>query len=1395
MARIVNRQFYQVTSGVVTDTFALPAHNQNDLLVIIIADNANSTHTESGATWNNPINNTSTGHTQSWWWKIAGASEADPTFNFSASSVYSAVCFVIEDAPHSSPIETSGTTTSGGAASTAVTPAITTSSADCLAIHAWSAESRFFHVLLPTNVRTEALISESLSNLDVASNYYPSSGVQQTISASRIRAVSRSYAVSTLVIKNDTNGRVQGQIPLTSAPSTILGSYSLGTTNIASLLTPLDGATTTRDGYDTGSGAQLYKQFECPQTQDGGDAKLNYAAGSLTGDATQLYTTSQDLSNSLVTVSCVGAGFEGWETYENGGLYFGFVNSTQAGATIWKVSASDTLVKQAYGAIPFVINTAITDGREVFGTNNLTSVDDFVWAATTKATSQAFVGPPHKLNTMVMTYGKEGSESSFIDCAEFSDTSTLRTVQAQVGQSQSQFFVTQSIQIGDGGTTVTRWKSSNQSMEMPRAYSEADKDVSIRLNAGDLSLTVYAGSSDSIDLSNTILNFGNYHTPIIHASSSTSATYSFDGCVWLNAGTPTIQTGISYSGLKVQSSQELVHNSASLSGVTIDSVASGETAALQFSASNQTELTAIGTQCGTLTVSNNTNAPAIRINYTGAAGAVTIDLSDVTFSGNETGGDLHFESTNNCDLSIIRNSGTLTTTASAGSTVTVVAPITALRIDPDITITVNGAIRYFDGTPDDQTPNDSGTGDLLDYVYSTTDPIDIEVVEQFYVPVNQQNVTPSNSTRDITMDFDEAYNASHGLALATDYTYTRTDAVTGTLALLTDQSALDIRSALADEIRTNASYYNTKLLLEAIPGLVRIDQLGGLTVTGMDHWKRAGSEVFDAADSSNPVAKWFAIQSVGNITGATAMIRQVSSGDATAVSLTNNVIDEAFQYFKDDNHDALTTGPGEYDRSTYALIKSFKSTFRQGRIDILANAGISALQSTLYVVPLSNAAHTYSGLDPGISADLSLVKHSPALTVDGKSFTWEIRVANNRSATDIANQLHYNAVNNPNATISGYRYFDLPDMCIFNGSNVETEYGVFDDTGTPYSAGVIVRNTADDSVHLGFARQESDTEGVYYEPATSVSIVAPNLIDGTLVVVADLDNPGTWLDDGTVVSGGAGYTLTLPFTGNKNIQLRAGHTDKRIVKENLLLTSGGATYLGTPAADEFYAHHAIDGSLVTGYALDYIFNEIDVVVPDVFNALQGYAWYKYKMMTDATALKRFAGLLDYLSLGHLRFDDVTVDAVVGTALDVKFDNITSPPKEIVESSGIRVDRASGTRPVRTPTTSDAGIDVDWRSDVYVALVTTSDQSLNLATAEQALANKGVTSTRMAEMDNIPTILADTADMQPKVVETHQRLGLDAANPVTNKQDGGYSFGDVSVTGTTDANGNVIQQRQ
>jgi hypothetical protein len=188
MARIVNRQFYQVTSGVVTDTFALPAHNQNDLLVIIIADNANSTHTESGATWNNPINNTSTGHTQSWWWKIAGASEADPTFNFSASSVYSAVCFVIEDAPHSSPIETSGTTTSGGAASTAVTPAITTSSADCLAIHAWSAESRFFHVLLPTNVRTEALISESLSNLDVASNYYPSSGVQQTISASRIRA-------------------------------------------------------------------------------------------------------------------------------------------------------------------------------------------------------------------------------------------------------------------------------------------------------------------------------------------------------------------------------------------------------------------------------------------------------------------------------------------------------------------------------------------------------------------------------------------------------------------------------------------------------------------------------------------------------------------------------------------------------------------------------------------------------------------------------------------------------------------------------------------------------------------------------------------------------------------------------------------------------------------------------------------------------------------------------------------------------------------------------------------------------------------------------------------------------------------------------------------------------
>lgn len=399
--------------------------------------------------------------------------------------------------------------------------------------------------------------------------------------------------------------------------------------------------------------------------------------------------------------------------------------------------------------------------------------------------------------------------------------------------------------------------------------------------------------------------------------------------------------------------------------------------------------------------------------------------------------------------------------------------------------TASTLIRYFeDGS---QTVVDSVTGTTLDYDFPDADPVDVEFVKQGYVPVNRQNVTPTDGgTLDIIMDVDEAYNASHGLTITSQYDYNRSTKV---LTINSDQEALDVRSALADVIRTNSAYYNTALLMVAIPGLTRIDLTNGMTITSMATWKGAGMERFDAADSTNPVEKWVAIKSVGNITGASAYYRQTSSGNATAVSLTSNVVNEAFQYWSDPNHDGSTADG--YDRSGYFVIKTFLAGTRQARADVVASSGLAALKSNLYTISLANLTHDYAGTDPGISADLTLIAGG---TVGGVVFAYEWVDGGTNTGADIADQLHYNRITTPNSVIpggTGLRWWELPDMVIYNATSVETEKG-YREGATPTVVGFYVSRGGAD--HPDFTRFEGDN-GTYYTPPVTANATGTNLPD------------------------------------------------------------------------------------------------------------------------------------------------------------------------------------------------------------------------------------------------------------------------------------------------------------
>ena len=703
----------------------------------------------------------------------------------------------------------------------------------------------------------------------------------------------------------------------------------------------------------------------------------------------------------------------------------------------------------------------------------------------------------------------------------------------------------------------------------------------------------------------------------------------------------------------------------------------------------------------------------------------SITQGSVTADVDEAGG------SNNSDLTITQAASTFTFTSDTGSTL----------------------IRYFEN--DSQTIVDSTTGTSLAYEFPDADPMDAEFLLQNYVPVNRQNVVPvDGGTLDIIMDYDEAYNPSHALTIGAEFDYNRGTKV---FTFNSDQEALNVRSAMADTIRTNSSYYNTSLLLEAIPGLTRIDLIDGATITSMATWKGAGMERFDSADALNPVEKWFAIKSVGAITGATVQYRQTSSGNSTNVTLTSNVVNEVFQYWDDPNHDGSTADG--YDYSDYMVIKSFLAGSKQGRVDVVANAGVSNLSSNLYTVPLVNESHGYSGTDPGITGSLTLVAGS---TVGGVVFSYEWVDGGTNSGANIANQINYNCANIPNSVIAGgtgLRWFEIPDCVIYNASSVETERG-YREGATPALVGFYVSRSSAD--HPSFTRFQGD-DGSYYTPAETVLWTATNFLNGTRVRLYNVTQDRQI--DNSVVSGGGGYSYTLvpstDFDSGDQITMLAtyqsGGVAKNVFRFSTTVTTADVTITDsqTDWDDPGPNTLAIDGSTVSECATDYVGVQVEVTDSDDTTQKSRIAAFIVDAITHEDGIINWVGLDGMPVISYITNTAVRIDAAVA-AVEVINQKSTSTlsVKDSFEfdwSDG--VDRVSAV----------AGSSIIWLAPDRVLLEETGVS--------------GLTGTESAQLAQIATV-DNNVDLLV------QDQGLDSGNPKTiteNVEGTSYdeSFGSVT----------------
>lgn len=648
-----------------------------------------------------------------------------------------------------------------------------------------------------------------------------------------------------------------------------------------------------------------------------------------------------------------------------------------------------------------------------------------------------------------------------------------------------------------------------------------------------------------------------------------------------------------------------------------------------------------------------------------ATSAGTYDLTSIQAASGYTV-NIHNESIYNITVEIA--AGITTATSTDGGTVTISQPSQTFTLNSDTATTL---IRYFDD--DLQTIVDSTTGTTLAYEFTDVDPIDVELVKQGYVPVNRQDIVPTDGgSLDILMDFDEAYNSANGLTIATEYDYVR---ATKVLTINSDQEALDVRSSLADVIRTNSGYYNTPLLMDAIPGLTRIDLTDGMTITSMATWKGAGMEQFDSADSSNPVEKWFSIKSLTDITGASIYYRQTSSGSATLGALTGGVVNEAFQYWSDPNHDGSTADG--YDYSGYMVIKSMLAGSKEGRVDVVVASGLSALQSNLYTIGLSNLAGGYSGADPGVTANLTLIAGG---TVGGESFSYEWVDGATTSSADIANQIHYNKINIPNTVIAGgtgLTWWEISDAVIFNGLNVETERG-YEEGASPALVGFYVSRSSVD--HPGFTRFQADN-GNYYTPTDTVLWTAASFLDDSRVRLYNVTQAAEI--DNSTISGGGGYSYTLvpsiDFNSGDQITMLATYQELGVAKEvfrfSTTVTTADVTISDSQVDWEDHNTVGIDGdpTNITECSTDYVAIQVEVNDSDNSTTKARIAAFIVDALTTEDGIRNWVSLAGTPVIDYVNAGSAIVDVTVA---DVKIDNIKNAALDIVDTFKLRASDGS-----------------------------------------------------------------------------------------------------------------------
>ena len=396
------------------------------------------------------------------------------------------------------------------------------------------------------------------------------------------------------------------------------------------------------------------------------------------------------------------------------GVALGLASTANTDYRVWHVSGAGTSWGQSVQ--PMVINDGYSGSGRIqnTGTLNNTSILALGFFVSGFIVSANWIwGSIWALDTTVVAGGSSAEPMDVEGIVRAASEGKERL--SVIRQGSKQMYVSQPLQIGDGGTNGVYMNLDGTAIEFPSQYNQATGQTNYCSVDDVAGITYYAGASDTIIHKNSVISSPSKYHWRFHASSSTSATYDFSGLNVIGAGDIDLLSGLTLTGVTINGYGSILASGADLVDCTILNVPSTNDGVTNDSGTSFTNcsINVTGVSSGNrwISVANPTIFTDCTFTGSGSTGhairittAGTYNLDGNIFTGFGADGTnsaaIYNDSGGAVTLNIVGGGSTPTVRNGASASTTVNNPVTVtVTVSSTNSVAIRDVNVYIDETP------------------------------------------------------------------------------------------------------------------------------------------------------------------------------------------------------------------------------------------------------------------------------------------------------------------------------------------------------------------------------------------------------------------------------------------------------------------------------------------------------------------------------------------------------------------------------------------------------------------------------------------------------------------------------------------------------------------------